>query len=37
MATHEQIYQNQSDIYELMISKQPELSEVIRGSGIFRI
>lgn len=30
MATHEQIYQNQSDIYELMISKQPELSEVVR-------
>lgn len=30
MATHEQIYKNQSDIYELMISKQPELSEVIR-------
>ncbi|OOC61962.1 hypothetical protein [Paenibacillus ihbetae] len=30
MATHEQIYQNQSDVYELMISKQPDLSGVIR-------
>lgn len=30
MATHEQIYQNQSDTYEFMISKQPELSELIK-------
>ncbi|GIP24657.1 class I SAM-dependent methyltransferase [Paenibacillus sp. J22TS3] len=31
MTTHEQIYQNQTHTYELMISKQPELSELIRG------
>ncbi|MGZ9583756.1 class I SAM-dependent methyltransferase [Paenibacillus marinisediminis] len=30
MATHEQIYQNQTDTYEFMISKQPELSGVIK-------
>jgi len=36
MATHEQIYKNQSDIYELMISKQPELSEVIREIRTFQ-
>lgn len=29
MATHEQIYLNQADAYEFMISKQPDLSEFI--------
>ncbi|GAA0385500.1 class I SAM-dependent methyltransferase [Paenibacillus motobuensis] len=30
MATHEHIYRNQADTYEFMISRQPELAEVIK-------
>lgn len=30
MATHEQIYRNQADTYEFMISRQPDLAEIIK-------
>lgn len=29
MATHEQIYKDQAELYEFMISKQPDLTEII--------
>ncbi|WP_422659956.1 class I SAM-dependent methyltransferase [Paenibacillus sp. EC2-1] len=36
MATHEQIYQNQTDTYEFMVSKQPDLSGVINEIRPFK-
>jgi ubiquinone/menaquinone biosynthesis C-methylase UbiE len=36
MATHEQIYQNQTNTYEFMVSKQPELSEFINEIRPFK-
>jgi ubiquinone/menaquinone biosynthesis C-methylase UbiE len=36
MPTHDQIYNNQADMYEKMISKQPSLSEVINEMRPYR-
>ncbi len=36
MSSHDQIYKNQAEKYEQLISKQPDLSEVIRGIRPFR-